>query len=441
MHDCVPRLSFAFLAVAAGCSNGGGSSKSVTDARVSRAGAIVADPARNRIYVADIDQRRLLAFDSTSGALTAAAPLDSEPEGVASDARGDRVYVTLPTLHRIVVFDGSTFASAGSFDSVNALHAIAWRDKNRVVVVSDVGLELIDLDAATESTIIPGTPGNGLIVQDEKQHRVWTAFTLNDQLGVATIDPDLTGDVPVGNMIGPSVDPPISFALSYDQSSLYVGSDVDATLDVVDATTLLLTSTVPLPPVLVALGSNVESTRIYASPGDPTATEFACDTFVGGDEYAARAAILSGGAVVDTNSSNLLVHLADSTMQALPLFDDTLDGLPVLITGTSYTLTLHGPPGDHYFLVGAARSGFIHYGPPSAQPPLFADLDPVTLLVLAQGELDGGGEATFTGTVAPASVPQGTRYFLQAVLVDPATRTLRAPTNPMRITIFDATPP
>lgn len=433
-------MAIALLAVAAACSNGGSSNR-VANTRVSQAGAIVADPARNRIYVADAGNRRLVAFDSASGALVAQAPLESTPEGVASTARGDRVYVTLPTLHRIVVLDASTFATVGVFDSANALHAIAWRDHARVVVATDVGLALIDLDAATETTIIPGAPGNALIVQDHEQRRIWIAFSLNDQLGVATIDPDLLGDVPVGNVLGSSADPPISFALSYDEASLLIGSDVDATLDVVDASTLLLTSTVPLPPVLVALGSNVESTRIYSSPGDPSAKEIACDTFADEGEYFAHDAILPLGVAVDTIAAHLLVHLADSTLEAVPLADDSLTGLPVLITGTSYTLTLAGPPGAHYFLVGAAGPGFIHYGPASEQPPLFVDLDPNTLLILAQGELDGAGEATFTGTVTPATVAEGTRFYLQAVVIDPTTRTLRAPTNPMRITIFDPSPP
>ena len=433
-------IPIALVAIAAGCSNGG-SSKSVSETRVSRTGAIVADPARNRIYVADVDHRRLVAFDSSSAALAGEAPFDAEPEGVASDARGERVYVTLPTLHRIVVLDATTFAEVQAFDSVNALHAIAWRDNHRVVVVTDVGLALVDVDAATEQTIIPDTPGNGLIVHDSKQRRVWTAFSLDGQLGVATIDPDLPGDEPFGELLFPSVDPPVSLALTFDETSLLVGSDVDATLYVVDAATLAVSSTVPLPPVLVALGSNVESTRLFSSPGDPSANELAADSYTGVEQYVASNAILPRGVVVDTISSNLMVHLADSTMEALPLFDDTLVGLPNLVTGTSYTLTLTGPPGAHYFLVGSARPGFIHYGPSSAQPTLFADLDPTTLLVLAQGQLDGAGQATFTGTVLPASFPEGTRYYLQAVVVDPATMTLRAPTNPMRVTIFDPSPP
>ena len=369
--------------------------------------------------------------------MTLAAP----PDGIASDARGERVYVTLPTLHRIVVLDATTFAQVAEFDSANALHAIAWRDNARVIVASDIGLVLIDVAAATEQTIIPDVAGNALIVEDHQNRRVWTAFSLNDDLAVATIDPDLLGDVPVGNILGPSVDPPVSLTLSYDQKSLFVGSRIDSAIDVVNAATLALTSTIPLPPALVALGANVESTRLYCSPGDDSATDVPADKFTGGAEYFANGAILPLGAVVDTLGSNLLVHLSTSTIEALPLFDDTLFGEPNLITGNLYTLTLTGPPGQHFFLVGAARPGFIHYGPPTAQPQSFVDLDLATVLVLAQGKLDPAGNATFTGTINPGSIPEGTQYFLQAVVVDPATRRLGGPTNPMRITIFDASNP
>jgi DNA-binding beta-propeller fold protein YncE len=431
-------LEIALLAAAAaGCSNGGSSSSSVTNTSVSQAGTIVADPARNRIYVADAGNQRLLAFNSVSGALELNVPLASSPDGVASDARGAQVFVTLPSLHQIVTFDGSTFVQTGQFSSANALHAIAWRDARRVVVASDVALLLVDLALGTETAIIPNTPGNALIVQDHDHRRVWTAFSLNGELGVATIDPDLGGDVPAGNLLGPSVDAPVNLTLSYDQSQLFVGLTNTAKLDVIDAATISLTSTIAMPPALVALGPNVESTRLYHSPGDDSATDVPADTFTVGSSYLATAAILDRGVAVDTLGSNLLVHLANSTMEALPLFDDTLFGEPVLVTGTSYTLTLTGTPGEHFFLVGAARPGFIHYGPATAQPQMFVDLDLATVLVLAQGKLDGGGKATFTGTLDSGTIPEGSQYFLQAVVVDPTTRRLGGPTNPMRVTIFD----
>jgi len=431
-------ISFVMVVAALGCSNGGSSSNTAnTNALVSQAGTIVADPARNRVYVADAGNRRLLAFNSETGALEVNIALASSPDGVASDARGSQLFITLPTLHQIVTFDASSFVQTGQYGSANALHAIAWRDARRVIVASDAGLLLVDLALGTETTIIPGTAGNALIVQDHQNRRVWTAFSLNDELGVATIDPDLGGDVPLGNILGPAVDPPVSLTLSHDQASLFVGLRNTAELDVIDAATITLTSTVPLPPALVAVGPNVESTRLYCSPGDDSAKDVPADTFTGGADYLASGAILPLGAAVDTNSANLMVHLSNSTMETLPLFDDTLVGVPVLTIGTFYTLTLTGPFGEHFFLVGAARPGFIHYGPPTAQPQMFVDLDLATLIVLAQGKLDGGGNATFTGTLIPATIPEGTQYFLQAVVVDPATKQLGGPTNPMRVTIFD----
>src|SRR5258706_12758685 len=154
-HRLGGRIAVLLLSTsAAACSNGGSSSSQAVNPQVLVAGAMVEDPARNRVYVVDNGNDRLIAFDSTTSALLDTASFGSPLEGVARDDDGDRVFVTLPERNRVEVMDAATLTLQKEFALNSAMHGILWRDAGRLVVATDVGLLLIDVDNLTGRTII-----------------------------------------------------------------------------------------------------------------------------------------------------------------------------------------------------------------------------------------------------------------------------------------------
>jgi len=436
-HGLGGRIAVLLLSTsAAACSNGGSSSQAVNP-QVLVAGAMVDDPARNRVYVVDNGNDRLIAFDSTTSALLDTASFGSPLEGVARDDDGDRVFVTLPERKRVEVMDAATLTLQKEFALNSAMHGILWRDAGRLVVATDVGLLLIDVDNLTGRTIIADAGPDARIVQDKLHKRVWCAFTRGSDLVVASVSPDVIGDTPLEVAIATSQDVPIGFALSVDETQLFVGSAFSSMLFVVDATTLALTQSVPVLPKFTSMTVNRTATRLYATHGDSIAQEIPLDTFTGGATIDAGAEIEANGALVDATGASLVCHLSDASITAVPAFEDRLVGKPIIVTGTTYTLKLIGSPSQPFTLALAALPGFFPYGPPGTDPRQFLDMDPATFQPLLTATLDASGEFTFSTVISTASGLAGASFLLQAIVVDPNTGQPGQPTNVMSLRIID----
>jgi hypothetical protein len=437
-HRLGGRIAVLLLSTsAAACSNGGSSSSQAANPQVLVAGAMVDDPARNRVYVVDNGSDRLIAFDSATSALLDTASFGSPIEGVARDDDGDRVFVTLPERKRVEVMDAATLTLQKEFALNSAMHGILWRDAGRLVVATDVGMLLIDVDNLTGRTIIDDAGPDARIVQDALHKRVWCAFTRGSDLVVASVSPDIIGDTPKEVAIATSQDVPIGLALSVDETQLFVGSAFSSALFVVDATTLALTQTVPVLPKFTSMTVNRVATRLYATHGDSIAQEVPLDTFAGGGTIDAGAEIEANGAVVDATGASLVCHLADASITAVPAFEDRLVGKPIIVTGTTYTLKLIGSPSQPFTLVLAKQPGFFPYGPPADVPRKFLDIDPATFQPLLTSTLDASGEFTFSTVISTASGLAGVSFLLQAIVVDPNTGQPGQPTNAIFLRILD----
>jgi DNA-binding beta-propeller fold protein YncE len=254
---------------------------------------------------------------------------------------------------------------------------------------------------------------------------------------VATVSPDVLGDLPVEAVIASNFDVPIGIALSFDGTQLFIGSAFSSALFVVDATTLALTQTVPVLPSFSSMTVNRTVTRLYASPGDSTAQEIPLDTFDGGAHLAAAAEVVPNGTVVDATGASLVVHLADSTIDTIRPFEDLLVGSPILVTDQTYTLKVIGSPSQPFVLAAAAAPGFLDYGPANADPRQFLDMDIATFHPLFNSVLDATGELTFTTVIASSSGLAGASFLLQAIVVDPNTGQPGEPTNVMALRVVN----
>src|SRR5262249_51854328 len=155
------------------------------------------------------------------------------------------------------------------------------------------------------------------------------------------------------------------------------------------------------------------------------------DTFTGGADLGAAAEIEANGALVDATGANLVVHLSDSTIDAIPPFEDRLVGKPVLVTDTPYEVTLHGTPNESFSLFVSALPGFLEHAPPTADPRRFLDMNPATFQVLLSATVGANGQFKFTTTISSSSGLAGTTFLMQAIVVDPATGQPGDPTNVM----------
>jgi len=432
-----PIASVFFLTAAAACGGGGGSSSQAVNPQVVETSAMVDDPARARVYVADVSHQRLAVFDAATSGFLDEAVFGSRPEGVARDDDGERVFVSLPERKRVEVLDAATLTLQKEFALNSAMHDLSWRDAGRLVVATDVGLLLIDVDNLTGRTIIDDAGPDARIVHDAAHERVWCAFTRGSDLVVATVSPDVLGDLPVEAVVASNFDVPIGIALSFDETQLFIGSAFSSALFVVDATTLALTQTVPVLPSFTSMTVNRTVTRLYASPGDATAQEIPLDTFDGGAHLAAAAEVVPNGTVVDATGASLVVHLADSTIDTIRPFEDRLVGSPILVTGQTYTLTLIGSPGQPFTLAAATAPGFLEYGPANADPRQFLDMDVATFQPLLTSLLDATGEFTFSTVISAGSGLAGASFLLQAIVVDPNTGQPGQPTNVMALRVVN----
>jgi DNA-binding beta-propeller fold protein YncE len=219
-----PIASVFLLTAAAACSGGGGSSGQAVNPQVVETSAMVDDPARARVYVADVSHQRLVVFDAATSGFLDEAVFGSRPEGVARDDDGERVFVSLPERKRVEVLDAATLTQQKEFALNSAMHDLSWRDAGRLVVATDVGLLLIDVDNLTGRTIIDDAGPDARIVHDAAHQRVWCAFTRGSDLVVATVSPDVLGDLPVEAVIASNFDVPIGIALSFDGTQLFIRS-------------------------------------------------------------------------------------------------------------------------------------------------------------------------------------------------------------------------
>lgn len=432
-----PITSVFLLTAAAACSGGGGSSSQAVNAQVVETSAMVDDPARARVYVADVSHQRLVVFDAATSGFLDEAFFGSRPEGIARDDDGDRVFVSLPDRKRVEVLDAATLTLQKEFALNSAMHDLSWRDGGRLVVATEVGLLLIDVDNLTGRTIIADAGPDARIVHDAAHERVWCAFTRGSDLVVATVNPDLLGDVPDEAVIGSNLDVPIGMALSFDGTKLFIGSAFSSALFVVDAATLALTQTVPVAPGFTSMTVNRTATRLYASPGDATALEIPLDTFDGGAHFAAAAEVVPNGVVVDATGASLVVHLADSTIDTIRPFEDRLVGEPILVTGTTYTLKLIGSPSQPFTLAAAFAPGFLQYGPANADPRRFLDMDVATFQPILTSVLDATGEFTFSTVISAGSGLVGATFLMQAIVVDPNTGQPGDPTNVLSLRVVN----
>lgn len=83
-------------------------------------------PNGKDVWVAHNNSRELSVYNVTTMEKTATIPLESAPLGLLISPSGDRVFVTLPRLDRIDVFDGVTRKQITSFSPGTEPDGMAW---------------------------------------------------------------------------------------------------------------------------------------------------------------------------------------------------------------------------------------------------------------------------------------------------------------------------
>ena len=417
--------------------NGGGSSSSGgasnTLATVGELGGMAADPARERVYVADRAANRLLAIDSNTGFVAGTIAFDGAPAGVATDELGTRVYVAVPDENAIVTIDATTLKVVGQVTNPFRPQALQFARDGFVFATTQNGLAEIDVATGAANFVLPGVESSALLASDPDREHLWAVQGAGAGISVFMWRPLLPPSTAVEVLL-PRAGTPSGLALAYDEARLLVAIRGDDVVEVLDAETLAAIDSLPFDPGPTAIAANPGATRLYVANGGSLAEGIELEAYGSFDLVLTEGPIQPFGMIVDSSAQHLLVHLEDGAIQSVPLFDGTLDGATVVRAGTSLNLAIGGEAFEGYVLYAGIEPGISELEVPSTPDSRFLDLELASAFVLSIGDLDATGLHELSFPV-DADTPAG-RVFLQAVHLGAPGGGLRAVGNPLVVRLM-----
>ncbi len=440
MFSPFPRRALALLAacLAAACNQGGSSGSVRTSAlRVDEVGSLLADPARERVYVADRTSNRLLAIDPRTGGTDGEVALGAAPSGLASDDLGKELYVAVPARSGIVTIDAATLTIVREVRLRAPPNAIVWERDGFVLAATPEGLLEIDVATGAANVAVADVRVDALLTADRSHSVFYAAQSAGAQIELFRYEPNRRADG-TRSVLLPRTGPPAGPSLSFDELRLIVGARGDGSIAVLDAVDLRTIDVIAWKPGPVALVESPTATRLYVADGSAQAEGLDLARYEPLQTVLTPDAIRPRGLVVDEAARHLMVHLVDDSVRSIVLFDAQLDGAPIVTAGTDYALTIEGEPLEGFVLYAGASAGVSFLDPPGTPDPRFLDLDLSSAVLLAGGTLDGAGRFTATLPIDPDEVDG--YVFLQAVLLGGPGGGLRAVSNPRVVHVVRPTP-
>lgn len=200
------------------------------------------DTTAQRLYVAHMNAGTLLVFDTRGSRVVADLPGFPGVHGVWAVPKLGKVYATVTGRREVAVVDAATLRVTARLGPIGYPDGLAYAPGVERVYVSDesgAGEELV-IDAATDrvrgTIALGGEAGNS--VYDAGSGCILVAVQTRDE--VVAIDP--RADSIIGRYPLPGADHPHGLSVDPDRRLLFVASERNATLQVVDLTTMRVLS-------------------------------------------------------------------------------------------------------------------------------------------------------------------------------------------------------
>jgi hypothetical protein len=393
---------------------------------------MVTDPERELVYLGDAPTGRVVALSTADGTTQRQLLLGGRIGGLAVDHCVTNLYVSVTNSRRIDVIDCATFTRIGSIPLPALPYAVASGANEHIVVATSAGLLDVDPVTFATTTLLGTVDPHSMLVSNRAGDTLYVVQSVN---GAARVDRlDLAGAAaPVASPDNAMPGRPVGIALSYAEDLLYVATDGSNGAFVLDAAALSVAGLIAIGPGLATIAVNPTSTRLYYSTGDLVIESVNLDQYAVGATYTASADVRERGLLVAANGLSLLAHDANQSVQSYFLFDIQVNGPGAARQGTTYTLSIQGPPLAVYYLLASGDPGYIYLDPPTSVDPRFLDLAlGAGFMLLSAGQLDSNGQVTFQGTV-PTGFPNEETVIFQAAAQQVPGRRFTEIGNPLMV--------
>lgn len=385
------------VVAASGCKRSSRRNASVD--QVVTIGGMTSDPLRERVYVSDAGNGRILALSSRTGAIDQQLAFGTILGGVDINDCASILFVSVKGDQRVDTVSLSTFSVDLQEDVTSAPENVGDRSDQTVLAVTDAGLVQLDLTDGSEVLVSDLVQPDALLIVSRDGSTAFVAQTRADSVDVLRIDIDNPGGAIQAAKLAQSPvteDRAAGMALSFDEQLVFVGSLPG--IQVLDANTLGLVQFLPVqPPALNAFTVNPPGTRAYFAVGSADVQSINLDPnhFTPGRMLLTDAPVQDRGLLMAADGLTVFSHEEDSVIRSYTTFDLRLEGPGIALQGVPYSLTLQGDPGDQVILFASFGAGFVYLEDPDSNDPLFMDQDPASRFFVVAGTLDADGNLLF----------------------------------------------
>jgi DNA-binding beta-propeller fold protein YncE len=229
----------------------------------------------------------------------------------------------------------------------------------------------------------------------------------------------------------------VGVAASWDGQRLYVGTDGDDGVIVLDGTTLARLSNVDVGPDLESMAVNTTGTRVYFTHAGSLIESRNLDNFAPGRDVFAGVDVREGGLVVAPNNLNVFVAGSDHSIAAHALFDLRITAPSALRPGGRYTLQLDGTPNAPFLVLVSGKPGYLYFDKKTTHDPRFFDLSVFDGFdLLAIGFFDANGHAELEARVESGHTSSLQELVLQAAEIPKRGKQHVRISNPLAIRVL-----
>ena len=220
------------------------------------------NPATNRIYVANYLSNNVSVIDGATNTVVKTIAVGSDPNGVAVNPATNRIYVANYNNNNVSVIDGATNTVVNTIPvGAYPYFAEANPTTNQIFVTNEGANSVSVIDGATDTVIatIPvGASPHGLAV-NPLYNRIWVANSSGDTISV------IDGDT--NTVIGTAVagDKPYDIDVIPATNRYYVTNENGSTVSIMDGNTNAQITTVAAGTEPDGIAANPSSFKVYAA--------------------------------------------------------------------------------------------------------------------------------------------------------------------------------
>ncbi len=409
-----------------------------TTLRITGICPLLADGSRQQLYAGDPTTGHVVAVSTTNGQPVRSSVAGNAVAGMALDRCYDQLFAALPDEQGIAVLDLRSFRRIARLGLGAPTYALASGWEDHVIAVTTRGLLDVGVDDFTTRTLQADVDPHAIVCSDRRGSRAWLIQSVDDAIAVSRFE--LSTDAPPATSVPSSLQGrSIGACASFDADRVYVGTDGEDGIYVLDGETLAKLGSIGVGPDLVSLAVNATGTRMYVSRGGGLVESLNLDTYARGRDLFAASDVTERGLIVAPNNQSLFVTGSDESLSAYPLFDVRIDMPTVLRIGQCGALTLDGTPLAPWFMFANSMPGYLYVDAPQSEDPRFFDLACDTgFVLLFSGRFDAAGHAEIPFHITP-DYAAPSEVVLQAAELPRRGRANLRISNPLAVQILART--